>query len=77
MPNVTIIITNNTSGCTEELSATTFVTGCTNYFVRIPENSTAEGPFDVYTGSSLTTPIYTSLSKSQLFSGVTISLFCP
>lgn len=76
MPNYTIILTNTLSGCTETISETLTVTACTTYFVRIPSNSTADGPFNIYTGTTSTTPIYSAITKEQLYSGVTISLFC-
>jgi hypothetical protein len=77
MPNFTIILTNNLSGCSETISETISVSACTNYFIRIPSNSTADGPFNIYTGSTTTTPIYSAITKEQLFSGVTISFLCP
>lgn len=77
MPTYTIIVSNNYSGCSETISEQVTVTGCTNFFLRIPTNSSAAGPFNVYTGSTSTTPIYSGLTKQNLFSGVTISLECP
>jgi len=77
MPTYNIYITNNDSGCTEVLSASTTVTSCTTFFLRIPENSKADGPFNIYTGSTSTIPIYSAKTVSDLLSGVSISFLCP
>jgi hypothetical protein len=77
MPNYTVIVTNNYSGCSETIEQVVSASTCTTFFVRIPENSTAEGPFNIYTGTTSTTPIYSAVTKNQLFSGLTISLNCP
>jgi len=44
------------------------------YILRISPNSNATGPFNVYTGSTLTTPIYSSATFDQMIVGVTLDL---
>ena len=44
------------------------------YILRISPNSNATGPFNVYTGSTLTTPIYSGATFDQMIVGVTLDL---
>ena len=44
------------------------------YILRISPNSNAAGPFNVYTGSTLTTPIYSGATFDQMIVGVTLDL---
>jgi len=44
------------------------------YILRISPNSNAAGPFNVYTGSTLTTPLYSGASFDDMIVGVTLDL---
>jgi hypothetical protein len=69
----TILVTNNAAGCNTEIEQQLTVTGCTTYIVRLPLNSNALGPFDVYVDSVL---IYSSVSRNDMINGVVITLEC-
>jgi hypothetical protein len=69
----TILVTNNAAGCNTEIEQQLTVTGCTTYIVRLPLNSNALGPFDVYVDSVL---IYSSVSRNDMIDGVVITLEC-
>lgn len=54
------------------------ITGCNqNVLVQMTLGSTAIGPFDVYTGSTGTTAIYTGVTRSELIDGVVLTLTDP
>lgn len=44
------------------------------YILRISPNSNAAGPFNVYTGSTFTTPIYSDATFDDMIVGVTLDL---
>jgi hypothetical protein len=69
----TILVTNNAAGCNTEIEQQLTVTGCTTYIVRLPLNSNALGPFDVYVDSVL---IYSSVSRNNMIDGVIVTLEC-
>lgn len=73
-----IIVVNTATGCDTIVSDQVSVTGCSeNYIVRISPGSNAIGPFDIYTGSTGTTAIYTSVSRDEMVYGKVITLSDP
>lgn len=69
-----ILVTNNYSGCTTEIEQQVTVTECTNYLVSLTPNSSALGPFDVFVDALI---YYSAQTRSQMLTGVVISLDCP
>ena len=67
-----ILVVNRASGCDTIVEQQITVTGNQCFIVRIPLNSNALGPFDVYTGSTGTTAVYLSQTRSEMIDGVTI-----
>jgi hypothetical protein len=68
----TILVVNRASGCDTVVEQQVTVTGYQCFLVRIPPQSNALGPFDVYTGSTGTTAVYTSQTREEMIAGVTI-----
>lgn len=72
-----IIVVNLYSGCSNNLIEQQFnVNGCTQKKVALNLNSNQIGPFAVYIDSTGSTPIFSSVTRSQLMSGVTVNLEC-
>jgi hypothetical protein len=54
------------------------ITGCNqNVLVQMSLGSTAIGPFDIYTGNTGTTAIYTGVTRTNLIDGVVLTLINP
>jgi hypothetical protein len=72
-----IIVVNTYSGCSNRLIEQQFtVSGCTQKKVSLSNFSNSLGPYDIYLDSTGTTAIYTSVTREQLMSGVTINVEC-
>ena len=67
-----ILVVNRASGCDTIVEQQITVTGNQCFIVRIPLNSNAIGPFDVYTGSTGTTVVYSAQTRNQMIEGVVI-----
>lgn len=63
--NDTIVQQVNISGCNQ------------NVLVQMTLGSTAIGPFDIYTGSTGTTAVYTGVTRTELIDGVAMVLTDP
>lgn len=72
-----IIVVNTATGCDTSVVQQVEVSGYQCFIVRIPAESNAVGPFDVYTGSTGTTAIYTSVTRSEMINGVIICFGSP
>jgi hypothetical protein len=72
-----IIVVNTATGCDTSVVQQVEVTGYQCFIVRIPAESNAAGPFDVYTGSTGTTAIYTSVTRNDMIDGVTVCFGTP
>lgn len=68
----TILVVNRASGCNTVVEQQVTVTGYQCFLVKIPAESNALGPFDVYTGSTGTTAVYSSQTRTEMVAGVTI-----
>jgi hypothetical protein len=54
------------------------ITGCNqNVLVQMTAGSTALGPFDIYTGNTGTTAVYTGVTRTELINGVVLILTDP
>jgi hypothetical protein len=73
-----IIVVNEASGCQNAVTNQYTITGC-NQTVLVKFNGTnnAVGPFDIYTGSTGTTAVYTGVTRIEMISGVTLTLTDP
>ena len=61
-----IIVVNTDPNCSNSITQQVSATGCPqNVIVRISPYSTAIGPFDVYTGTTATTAVYTAQTRNQ------------
>ena len=70
-----IIVVNNAPGCNNSITQQVSTTGCTNYIVRITQNTNALGPFSVYLDS--VTPlnlIYSGLTRQDMLNGVIVQV---
>jgi hypothetical protein len=73
-----IIVVNTDPTCVNSITQQVSITGCPQtIIVRISPNSSALGPFNVYTGTTGTTPIYSAQTRTQMVAGQPISLFDP
>jgi hypothetical protein len=72
-----IIVVNLFSGCTNNLIEQQFtVSECTQKKVSLNLNSNQLGPFAIYVDTTGSTPIFSSVTRSQLMSGVTVNIEC-
>jgi hypothetical protein len=76
MPLFSIIVVNTTPGCDTKIEQQVDVTGCSSYLVRLTTNSDAVGPFNVYVGTTGSTPYYSAVTKTQMTIGVVVALGC-
>ena len=76
MPLFSIIVVNTTPGCDTKIEQQVDVTGCSSYLVRLTTNSDAVGPFNVYVGTTGSTPYYSAVTKTQMTIGVVVVLGC-
>lgn len=73
-----IIVVNTDPNCVNSITQQVSVTGCPqNVIVRINYNSTAQGPFDIYTGSTATTAVYSAQTRTQMVAGQVLALYDP
>lgn len=72
-----IIVVNLFSGCTNNLIEQQFtVSECTQKKVSLNLNSNQLGPFAIYVDTTGSTPIFSSVTRNQLMSGVTVNIEC-
>ena len=72
-----VIVVNKWSGCTNNLIEQQFyVSGCTQKKVALSLTSNSLGPYDIYIDTTGSTPVFSSVTRTQLMSGVTISVEC-
>lgn len=76
-----VFVVNNASGCNTEIEQQLTVTGCTNYIIRLSQNSNALGPFDVFYSLypaplSAATLVASAQTRTQMFNGVVLSIEC-
>ena len=73
-----IIVVNEADGCLNSVTQQYTVTACTQYvIVRFDGTNNAVGPFDIYTGSTGTTAVYSAATRQEMFNGVAIELSDP
>lgn len=72
-----IIVVNTATGCDTSVEQQVEVSGYQCFIVRLPVDSDAIGPFDVYTGSTEEVAVYTDVSRNELINGVTICFGIP
>ena len=72
-----IIVVNTATGCDTSVEQQVEVSGYQCFIVRLPVDSDAIGPFDVYTGSTEEVPVYTDISRNELINGVTVCFGIP
>jgi hypothetical protein len=72
-----ILVVNRASGCDTVVEQQVTVTGYQCFLVKIPPQSNALGPFDVYTGSTGSTVVYSGVSRNAMVAGVTICFGTP
>ena len=74
-----IYVVNTDINCDDEtIVQQVNVTACSqNVLVQMTVGSTAVGPFDIFTGNTGTTAIYTGVTRTQLISGVIVNLTDP
>lgn len=73
----TILVVNRAAGCNTVVEQQVTVTGYQCFLVKIPPQSNALGPFDVYTGSTGTTVVYSAVSRNEMVAGVTLCFGTP
>lgn len=71
-----IFVVNNDPTCSgTTIQSQIITTACTdNYLIKISSQSKAAGPFNVYSGSTGTTAIYSSQTRTQMIAGVQITV---
>lgn len=73
-----IIVVNTDPNCVNSITQQVSITGCPqNIIVRINYNSTAQGPFNVYTGTTATTAVYSAQTRDQMVAGQVLALYDP
>lgn len=73
-----IIVVNTDGDCLNSITQQFEATACTqDVIVKFTGNNNAVGPFDVYTGSTGTTAVYTNLTRLEMIQGVSITLEDP
>lgn len=68
-----IFVVNNDPTCdSTTIQSQVTLTACSEtYLVKIGSHSDAQGPFNVYTGTTSGTPVFSALTRAQIISGVT------
>jgi hypothetical protein len=70
-----IIVVNEASGCLNAVTNQYTITGCNqNIIVRFDGINNAVGPFDIYVGSTVTTAVYTGVTRTEMIYGVVLTL---
>lgn len=70
-----IIVVNNAPGCNNSITQQVSTTGCTNYIVRITQNTNAVGPFSIYEGSVIPANLlFSGLTRQDMLNGVVVQL---
>jgi hypothetical protein len=73
-----IIVVNTDSGCSNSITQQYTATACSeNILVKLSGTNNAVGPFNVYTGTTGTTAVYSGITKAQMYSGVTLTISDP
>ena len=73
MTTYSILVTNNAPGCDNQIEQQISVTGCTSYIVKLTQNSTALGPFDVYVDNEI---YYSAATRDEMVFGVVVKIEC-
>lgn len=74
--SISLFIVNQDPTCVTTIQSDVSFTSCSQTFIiRISAQSNASGPFDIYSGSTGTTAIYSGLTRTQLVAGVSITLY--
>jgi hypothetical protein len=74
--SISLYIVNQDPTCVTTIQSNVSFTSCSQTFIiRISAQSNASGPFDIYSGSTGTTAIYSNLTRTQLVAGVSITLY--
>ena len=74
MPLQSIIVVNTAEGCDNLIEQQVSADTCTNYIVRITQNTTAIGPYDVYLDSTGTTALYSGKTRNEMLAGVIVQI---
>ena len=74
-----IYVVNTDVNCTNDVIEQQInITGCNqNVLVQMTVGSTALGPFNIFTGNTGTTAVYTGVTRTQLIEGVILTLTNP
>ncbi len=73
-----IIVVNTEGDCLNSITQQFEATACTeDVIVRFTGTNNAVGPFDIYTGTTGTTAVYTGLTRLEMIQGVSITLEDP
>ena len=73
-----IIVVNTEGDCLNSITQQFEATACTqDVIVKFTGDNNAVGPFDIYTGTTGTTAIYTNLTRLDMIQGVSITLEDP
>jgi len=73
-----IIVVNTESDCLNSMTQQYTTTSCSeNILVKLSGANNAVGPFNVYTGSTGTTPVYSAVTRTQMYLGVSLTVSDP
>lgn len=73
-----IIVVNTSLSCDNYVEQQLDLTECRQVIVRIPPNSSANGPFDVYVDTTGSTPVYVGKTLQEMINGVIVTIGpCP
>ena len=73
-----IIVVNTDSGCSTAITQQYTTTACSeNILVKLSGANNAVGPFNVYTGTTGTTAVYSGVTRSQMYVGVILTVSDP
>lgn len=73
-----IIVVNTALDCDNSITQQFTATACSeNVIIKFSGSNNAVGPFDIFTGSTGTTAVYTGITRTQMISGVVMTLTDP
>lgn len=72
MPLYSVILLNTQEGCDNIIEQQINVDSLSGIVVSLPSYSNAIGLFDVYTGSTGTTAVFTAKTRDEMVSGVVL-----
>lgn len=73
MPIYSIFLVNTDSGCDTFIEQQLNVSSPSSYLIKLDPVSNAVGPFDIFSGSTGSTPIYSALTRIQMTTGIVIN----